>query len=106
MDGAGLHEAGAGKSWESSSSHHTPIHEDIQLVAGRCSAYFPHPRTPCLLSEVGFLFYSGGSLPFAQKTTVQWDKIPVFLCVEPKQKMAISPALAHSSFFEIGLVTA
>lgn len=71
-------------------------------VVGTCL----HTRTPCITIWTGILFYSAGLLLFAQKTAIQWDQIPVFLCVEPQQKMAISPALAHSSFFEIGLVTA
>lgn len=64
------------------------------------------PEHLASLSEVGFLFYFGGSLLFAQKTAIQWNQIPEFLYVEPQQKMAISPALAHTSFFETGLVIA
>lgn len=81
------------------------LHGDILLIAGCCSGYLPSQRYTlhhCIWTGTIVLFCW---IITAQKTAVPWDQILVSLHVDPQQKMAISAALAHCSFFETGLVT-
>ena len=102
---AGLHTAGAGKSGKSYYSHSMFV-EIYYLLQAAVVDTCLHRGTLCItVSELGALFYSAGSSLFAQKTAVLWDQILVSLHVDPQQKMEISAAVAHCSFFETGLMT-